>query len=322
MKCCCAVVEVRASMAEGNDAEKSNGASTSGRQSFLKTTLAGGFGGVCLVLVGHPLDTIKVRIQTMTVMPGVPPPYKGTLDCAMKTVRKEGPFALYKGMTAPLVGVTPMYALCFLGYEIGKRIFTTDESYRELRVLDIAAAGAVSGLFTTPILAPLERIKCVLQVQAASGAEAKYKGTVDCGKQLFKTGGLASVNRGFCATMLRDSIASAFYFSSYEVLKRSLTPAGESSPGVGGTLVAGGVAGMLNWLFAVPVDTLKSRLQVAAEGQYPNGIRSVLREVISKESPAVLFRGIGPIMIRAFPANAACFLGYETAMKVFNYIGL
>lgn len=27
----------------------------------LKNLLAGGFGGMCLVFVGHPLDTVKVR---------------------------------------------------------------------------------------------------------------------------------------------------------------------------------------------------------------------------------------------------------------------
>jgi len=75
--------------------------------------LAGGFGGACLVLVGHPLDTIKVRMQTMEVKPGVPPAYSGALDCGKKIIVREGPFALYKGMLAPLMGVTPMYALCF-----------------------------------------------------------------------------------------------------------------------------------------------------------------------------------------------------------------
>lgn len=36
----------------------------------LASFLAGGFGGSCLVIVGQPLDTIKVRIQTMEVVPG------------------------------------------------------------------------------------------------------------------------------------------------------------------------------------------------------------------------------------------------------------
>lgn len=186
-----------------------------------------------------------------------------------------------------------------------------------MNLLDIALAGATCGLFTTPILAPQERIKCVLQVQDKSNI--KYKGTADCAKALYAEGGLKSLNRGFMATMLRDSIASAFYFSSYEYFKRLFTPKGESSPNTFGVLTAGGIAGMFNWAFAIPIDTLKSRLQVAPENMYPNGIRDVLRDVLRNEGPSALFRGLGPIMIRAFPANAACFLGYETAMKVLNY---
>jgi hypothetical protein len=42
------------------------------------------------VLVGHPLDTVKVRIQTMEVVPGKPPPYTGMVDCAKQIVAKEG----------------------------------------------------------------------------------------------------------------------------------------------------------------------------------------------------------------------------------------
>ena len=30
----------------------------------IKYFLSGGFGGVCTVLAGHPLDTIKVRLQS------------------------------------------------------------------------------------------------------------------------------------------------------------------------------------------------------------------------------------------------------------------
>jgi multisubunit Na+/H+ antiporter MnhE subunit len=30
-------------------------------ESALKSFLSGGFGGVCIVLVGHPLDLVKVR---------------------------------------------------------------------------------------------------------------------------------------------------------------------------------------------------------------------------------------------------------------------
>jgi len=290
--------------------------------SLLKTTLAGGAGGACLVLVGHPLDTIKVRIQTMHIEPGKEPPYKGTLDCAQKIIAKDGPLGLYRGMAAPLTGVTPMYALCFFGYGIGKKLFCDENSFKELKFVDIGLAGATSGIFTTPILAPLERFKCVLQVQAATEGGQKFKGPMDVARHLYQTGGIVSCNRGFMATMLRDSAGSFFYFTGYEYLKAKLTPEGKAGPGVLGTLFAGGMAGVLNWAAALPVDTLKSKLQVAPEGKYPNGIRSVFKDVVAKEGFASLYRGFGPVMIRAFPANAACFLGYESAIKLLTWTGM
>lgn len=87
----------------------------------LKYFLSGGFGGVCTVLAGHPLDTIKVRLQTMPLpAAGEQPLYKGTLDCARKTVQREGFRGLYKGMSAPISGVAPIFALSFFGFGLGK----------------------------------------------------------------------------------------------------------------------------------------------------------------------------------------------------------
>ena len=76
----------------------------------------------------------------------------------------------------------------------------------------------------------------------------------------------------------RDGLGSAAYFGSYEFMKTHSTPAGEEVS-VATTLIAGGFAGMLNWVVALPIDTLKSKLQVAPE-KYPNGIRSVFSEVM------------------------------------------
>jgi len=298
---------------------------TKGTQpSLLKQVIAGGIGGSSLVLVGQPLDTIKVRIQTMEVKPGVPPPYKGTWDAAVKIVSKEGIRGLYKGMSAPLYGVTPMYAVCFLGYGVGQKIFCDENSYKNLDLVRIGLAGATSGLFTTPVLTPLERAKCVLQVQGSmpGGSGPVFKGPMEVVSHAWKTGGLSAVNRGFMATLLRDSLGSLFYFSSYEYIKHSLTPEGKSGPNALGVVFAGGMAGVFNWLAALPVDTLKSKLQVAPEGTYKHGIRSVFAEVVKRDGFMSLYRGFGPVMIRAFPANAACFLGYETAIKVMNWMGL
>jgi solute carrier family 25 carnitine/acylcarnitine transporter 20/29 len=53
--------------------------------SSLRDFAAGGVGGVFAVLVGHPFDLVKVRMQTAEK--GV---YTGAMDVVRKTIAKEG----------------------------------------------------------------------------------------------------------------------------------------------------------------------------------------------------------------------------------------
>ena len=62
----------------------------------VKSFLAGGAAGVSAVLVGHPFDTLKVRLQTSNE-------YKGLFDCFQKTIAKDGVRGLYRGMVSPLL---------------------------------------------------------------------------------------------------------------------------------------------------------------------------------------------------------------------------
>lgn len=83
-------------------AEAKAAASTSLSQ--LRSFVAGGFGGVCAVISGHPFDLVKVRLQTAEK--GV---YSSAIDVVKKSVAKDGlRRGLYAGVSAPLVGVTPM----------------------------------------------------------------------------------------------------------------------------------------------------------------------------------------------------------------------
>ena len=53
--------------------------------SSFRSLIAGGVGGICAVVVGHPFDLVKVRMQTAEK--GV---YSGALDVVRKTVAREG----------------------------------------------------------------------------------------------------------------------------------------------------------------------------------------------------------------------------------------
>lgn len=289
--------------------------------SLLKSFLAGGFGGVCLVVAGHPLDTIKVRLQTQPHTPdGKPTLYKGTYDCAKKIVAREGVRGLYKGMASPVAGVAPMYALCFFAFNVGKKLQRQEGDDTDLLPRELFLAGGLAGLSTTVIMSPGERIKCLLQVQDAnpSAVGQKYAGPIDCCKQLYKQGGIRNIYVGTVATACRDIPASGVYFMVYETLRHKfMNDNGEVS--TIRTLLAGGTAGILNWLVAIPPDVLKSRQQTAPPGTY-SGLLDVLKKTIAADGVSGLYKGAAPVLLRAFPANAACFLGFECMMTLLNHL--
>ena len=49
---------------------------------------------------------------------------------------------------------------------------------------------------------------------------------------------------------------------------------------------------------------------LAPHGKYPNGIRSVFKELIAKEGFLALYKGTTPVLLRAFPANAVSYVMY------------
>ena len=112
---------------------------------------------------------ISIEIFQYFSDPGQSPMYTGAIDCVKKTLANEGPKGLYKGMATPLLGVVPTFAMCFFGNDFGKeqiRKFNGNSTQEELGVASLALAGGFSGILTTSIMTPVERIKCILQVHA------------------------------------------------------------------------------------------------------------------------------------------------------------
>ncbi|KAF8739556.1 mitochondrial carrier family, partial [Rhizoctonia solani] len=273
--------------------------------SHIVSFLSGGVGGVSAVLVGHPFDLTKTRLQTAPE--GA---YTGALDVVKKTLARDGVKGMYRGMGPPLAGVTPIFAISFWAYDLGKKI--------TLSLGELAFAGFFSAIPTTLVAGPAERVKVLLQVQG-QGGQSKYSGPTDVVRQLYREGGLKSVFRGTAATLARDGPGSAAYFVAYEVAKKQLTPAGSdpSQLNLSAVVLAGGLAGVAMWSVAIPPDVIKSRLQSAPSGTY-SGFIDCTRKTIAKDGIKALWKGFGPAMARAFPANAATFLGVEASKKLFE----
>lgn len=93
---------------------------------------------------------------------------------------------------------------------------------------------------------------------------------------------------------------------------------GSASTGTFAILMAGGVAGVVTWCFATPMDVVKSRLQMSgAGGREYSGILHCIRLSVREEGLRVFFKGLLLNSVRAFPVNAVTFLSYESLMKLF-----
>ncbi|KAG2154689.1 hypothetical protein DEU56DRAFT_725712 [Suillus clintonianus] len=283
----------------------------------VKSFIAGGFGGVSAVLVGHPFDLTKTRLQT-----AAPGAYTGAVDVVRKTLARDGVTGLYRGMVPPLLGVTPIFAVSFWAYDASKNLILTltpNRTSEKLSTAELAAAGFMSAVPTTLITAPVERAKVLLQVQGQGGSGPQYKGVFDVMKHLYREGGIRSIFRGTGATIARDGPGSAVYFAAYEVTKKALMPAGSSAGdlNLGAIMFAGGTAGVAMWSIAIPPDVLKSRIQSAPSGTY-SGLFDCFRKTVARDGVTALWKGLGPAMARAFPANAATFLGVEASRKLMD----
>lgn len=306
------------------------------------------------MLVGHPLDLIKVRMQTGGATAGA-----SVFGMLSNTMAKEGVRGLYRGVSAPLTAVTPMFAVSFWSYDMGQRMVTSVGQWNmspeekampyKLSMGEICMAGAISAIPTSAIMIPSERVKCLLQVQANEGGKAKYSGMMDCTKAVLKEGGVSSLYKGTFATLARDIPGAIAYFGTYEILKKKVRHycfsvasdhilsthmkcfsfiqlmevqgidpnKGQLSPIA--VLTAGGLAGMACWGISIPADVIKSRYQTAPEGKY-SGMYDVYKTLIKEEGYGGLVKGMQPALIRAFPANAACFFGMEVSKSLLSFL--
>lgn len=282
-----------------------------------KDVLAGTFGGIAQVLVGQPLDILKVRLQTSP--PGT---YTGMVDCATRIVKHEGPLAFYKGTLTPLLGVGACVSIQFGVVEALKRAFS-DSNLKSGREAELSygqfyLAGGIAGVANSVVAGPVEHIRIRLQTQPSPPI---YRGPVDAIKQIVSKAGFAGVFKGQVPTFAREFHGMGMYFLTYEALVshklRSSNITRDQLPSTY-AMFAGAMAGYGLWLTAYPADIIKSKLQTDAlnptERRY-KGTIDCIRQTVKADGIKGLYRGLLPTLVRSPFANAATFVAFEWAAR-------
>lgn len=272
--------------------------------STINDLVAGSVGGAAQVLVGQPLDTVKTRAQIAPK--GM---FKGPMDVLVQTVRKEGFFALYKGMASPLLGIAGVNSLLFASYMYSKRIVSP---FPQLSLKEIAIAGAMAGAANAILASPVEMFKVRMQGQYGAATDKKLR---DVAKEMWRDWGFRNgVMRGYWVTFAREIPAYAGFYTAFEFSKRKFQGMyGEKVP-VWALLASGSTGGIAYWLSCYPLDVIKSRIQLRQTpptGKPWKYMTNEIRTVIAESGITGLFRGLSPSLLRTIPAGASTFAAFE-----------
>ncbi|KAH7704575.1 Protein R07E3.4 [Aphelenchoides avenae] len=206
------------------------------------------------------------------------------------------------------------------------------------------AAGGIAAAISKTTVAPMDRVKLVLQLQnghsvtvhaGGNHAHPQYQGIIDCFRKLTAEQGVRSLWRGNCASVIRcfPSHALNFAFRDYYRMvflggvdrrkNRTRHAIGQFSvkvlflPGVLGNIAAGGAGGATTLCILYPLDFMRTRLAVDMQSDGHRqfaGIRDCLTKIHAKEGLAGLYRGFFA-SLQFVVASRAVFFGIFDTMR-------
>ncbi|KAJ0987529.1 hypothetical protein J5N97_005885 [Dioscorea zingiberensis] len=284
------------------------------------------FSGVSFTL--YPAVVLKTRLQCSS------PP----LSCrrvAAAILRHDGPRGFYRGFATSLTGTIPARALYMTALEVTKSAVGAAAS--RLGVPEPAAAAAASAaaglsaaMAAQVVWTPIDVISQRLMVQSSQSPNPKYHGGVDAFIKILRSDGLRGLYRGFGMSILTYAPSNAVWWASYSLSQRIIWGGigcylcrrgdcdNSSEEGSAAGLrpdykmvavvqgVSAAMAGGASCLVTMPLDTIKTRMQVMDSGDDGYGGRSsnkgsagmtigrTVRNLLKEGGWGACYRGLGP----------------------------
>jgi len=185
-------------------------------------------------------------------------------------------------------------------------------------------AGGISAAISKTAVAPIERVKLLLQVQHISKQIAKdqqYKGMIDCFVRIPKEQGFLAFWRGNLANVIRYFPTQALNFAFKDKYKQVFLGGVDKRTQFWryflGNLASGGAAGATSLCFVYPLDFARTRLAAdvgksGAEREF-SGLGNCLTKIYKSDGLGGLYRGFGVSVQGIIIYRAAYFGFFDTA---------
>jgi len=231
---------------------------------FINGAISGSVG----IILSHPIDTLKTRIQSNNTI-------------------TYNPRILYKGIFSPLIGV---------GFEKAIVFGTYQNCYKYLNNKNVSnninnfISGGIAGFSASFVVTPVERIKILIQ----SNNKIHYSNL-----------NIKYLYNGLSATFTRETPGFAIYFTVYENLKYNFYSKYNQQITLSSSFIFGGLSGGFAWIFIYPQDRIKTIIQ-SQNKSLP--FFSVIKNLYLTYGLKSFYKGFSLALLRAIPLLAGVFM--------------
>jgi solute carrier family 25 (mitochondrial carnitine/acylcarnitine transporter), member 20/29 len=286
--------------------------------------IAGCCSGCAGVLVCHPFDVIRTRIQISKVS-------RSATECFREVIQTNGIRGLYTGILAPFFAQGIYKAVIFTTNTLVTRHVFTGHSSNCTTFLSGAFAGSLNSI----IVAPVELMRTRRISSVTKGSYASLFRT------LMKDGGFRGLFRGLIPAALRDGLGVGAYFLTFDLCKKFITanfsvdgsassPLSSNRSNTSSSsllvvkLMSGSCAGIAFWVVALPIDTVKTIFESSCAKKGIIGQSQEAYNIIKEGGGvATLFRAWPVAIGRGIPSAAVTLTTFDVVSEwlIFNRRG-
>lgn len=214
---------------------------------------AGSLAGVIGIGTAYPFDSLKTKAQIYRSVTNATGSDFTISEVAIRTLREDGIQGFYSGVLGVMIGEAFVKATLFGSNAFALMLLSSIAHTSSPTLWELALAAAFSGVVSSFVLNPIERVKVLMQADT----EGQFTSEIDCIQKVIRSDGIFGLlTRGLDAMLIREVPGCTFYFLVYSLLKASILTQiiGDSSA----AFVSGAAAGVCAWIPIYPSDVIKT----------------------------------------------------------------
>uniref|UniRef100_A0A6A7FTU7 Calcium-binding mitochondrial carrier protein SCaMC-1-like isoform X3 n=1 Tax=Hirondellea gigas TaxID=1518452 RepID=A0A6A7FTU7_9CRUS len=160
----------------------------------------------------------------------------------------------------------------------------------------------------------------VLKTRLALRKSGQYRGIADAAMQIYRKEGFRSFYRGYLPNLIGIIPYAGIDLAVYETLKRRYAQRhpGQKEPSVLVIITCGAVSSSCGQIASYPLALIRTRMQAQVlskdavyDPNHPTTPIGLFKQILQKEGPLGLYRGIAPNFMKVAPAVSISYVMYE-----------